>query len=49
MDIVKLSEICETINGQDLHGNIALGKIISAQTSRMAYVNRSSCTTALQI
>ena len=42
MDIVKLSEICEIINGKDLHANIPLGKIISAERTKMPYV-KTSC------
>ena len=42
MDIVKLSEICEIINGKDLHANIPLGKIISTQRTKMPYV-KTSC------
>ena len=42
MDIVNLSEICEIIKGKGLHANIPLGKIISAERTKMPYV-KTSC------
>ena len=42
MDNVKLSEIWEIINGKDLHANIPLGKIMSAERTKMPYV-KTSC------
>ena len=45
MDIVKLTEICEIINGNVLHAYIPLGKIISAvSTKRPNEYTRCLCT-----
>ncbi len=38
----KLKEVCEIINGKDLHANIPLGDILTDKPTKLIYV-KTSC------